>query len=170
MAIFSKLVTARTWPIFAIVFSASILAIVHASERFGGLPPCPLCLRQREIYWALIAMIATGLVLRRIKPTRRFLTALNIMIGLVFVTGAIIAGYHTGVEWDIFPPPTGCSTGPGVDPLQMTDLNQSFDMPACTEAPFYFIGLSMAGWNMAVSAFMAILSFVAAGRLKPHAL
>lgn len=92
------------------------------------------------------------------------------MIGLVFVTGAIIAGYHAGVEWDIFPPPTGCSTGPGVDPMQMTDLNQSFDMPACTEAPFYFLGLSMAGWNMAVSASMAILSFVAAGRLKPHAL
>lgn len=160
----ARLVTQKAWPVVSLLFGAALLAIAHASERFADLPPCPLCLRQREVYWALIAMVVTGLLLWKLKPTKRFGSALSILIGLVFITGAIVAGYHAGVEWDIFPPPTGCSTGTGVNPLDITDLDQSFDLPACTDAPFYFLGLSMAGWNFVASIVMAGLSFVAASR------
>jgi len=35
-------------------------------------------------------------------------------------------------------------------------------VPSCTDAPFYILGLSMAGWNGVVSIILAGLSFVAA--------
>ena len=35
----------RWWTGFALAASLLMLAIAHAFERFGGLPPCNLCLR-----------------------------------------------------------------------------------------------------------------------------
>jgi disulfide bond formation protein DsbB len=140
-----------------------MLAGAHAFEILGGLAPCPLCLRQREIYWAMIAMGLTGLTWWRVVPKTRFLIALNILTGLVFCVGVIVAVYHAGVEWGTFPPPAGCSAGGGTDPMAIGNLDQPFILPACNEAPFYVIGLSMAGWNAVISAALAALSFVAAG-------
>lgn len=149
------------WPVAALAASALMLAAAHAFEAFGGLAPCPLCLRQREVYWALIAMTLTGLGIWRLVPKRRFLVALNVLIGLVFVTGVVVAAYHAGVEWKFFPPPAGCSSG-GVNPLEMGDLDAPISIPLCNDAPFYFLGLSMAGWNAAASLLLAGLSFAAA--------
>ncbi len=150
------------WPLVALAASVAMLAAAHAFETFGHLLPCPLCLRQREVYWALIAMTVTGLALWKLSPKRRFLVALNVLIGLVFGVGVVVAAFHSGVEWGIFPPPAGCSgTGP-VDPLAMTDIDHPMIVPSCTDAPFYIAGLSMAGWNGVISAIFAILSFIAA--------
>ena len=45
---------------FVAVFSLALLGAAHAFERFGGLAPCNLCLKQREVYWGavLIALLA----------------------------------------------------------------------------------------------------------------
>ncbi|WP_035616869.1 disulfide bond formation protein B [Hyphomonas johnsonii] len=150
------------WPVVALVVSAAMLAAAHAFERFGHLPPCPLCLRQRDVYWALIAMILSGLAIWRLVPKRRFLVALNVLIGLAFGVGVVVAVYHSGVEWKIFPPPAGCAAAVAVNPLEIKDLNQAFHVADCTAAPFYILGLSMAGWNGVVSLVLAGLSFFAA--------
>ena len=151
------------WPAIAVAVSAFMLAAAHAFETFGHLAPCPLCLRQREVYWALIAMTPTGLVLWRLVPKRRFLVALNMMIGLVFVVGVVVAFYHSGVEWGLLPPPAGCSGEGPIDPMAIQDFSKPMQVPSCTDAPFYILGLSMAGWNGVISAIMAVLSFIAAG-------
>ena len=161
MTSLTNLLTGWRWPVLAITASALILAAAHAFETFGGLPPCPLCLRQREVYWALIFMTATGLAIWRFVPKRRFLVALNVMIGLVFVVGVVVAFYHAGVEWRVFPPPDGCSAG-GVSPLELGDLDAPMKIALCTDAPFYILGLSMAGWNGVISALLAAASFIAA--------
>ncbi|WP_273242412.1 disulfide bond formation protein B [Hyphomonas atlantica corrig.] len=151
------------WPLVAMTLSALMLAAAHAFETFGGLAPCPLCLRQREVYWALIAMTVTGLVLWWLIPKRRFLVALNVMIGLAFIVGVIVAFYHAGVEWGLLPPPEGCSGEGPIDPLVIRDFNEPMHVPSCTDAPFYILGLSMAGWNGVIAGVMAVASFVAAG-------
>ncbi len=162
MQLIRTALTGWRWPAIALGASALMLAAAHVFEQVFGMYPCPLCLRQREVYWALIAMTVVGLVWWRLVPKRRFLVALNVLIGLVFLTGVIVAAYHAGVEWKIFPPPAGCSVGAGVDPFAMGDLDQRFILPACNEAPFYILGLSMAGWNGVVSAGLAAASFAAA--------
>ncbi|MBK8197436.1 MAG: disulfide bond formation protein B [Acidobacteria bacterium] len=162
MTALTKMLTGWRWPVAALIASALMLAGAHAFETFGGLLPCPLCLRQREVYWALIAMTLTGLAIWRLVPKRRFLVALNVLIGLVFVVGVVVAFFHAGVEWKIFPPPDGCSGAPVGDPFAIGDLDQPLHVPSCTAAPFYIAGLSMAGWNGVVSLVLAGFSFTAA--------
>jgi disulfide bond formation protein DsbB len=162
MNLLTSLLKDWKWPVTAIVVSALMLATAHAFETFGKLYPCPLCLRQREVYWALIAMTLTGLALWKLRPTRRFMIALNVLVGLVFGVGAVVAFYHSGVEWKIFPPPTGCAGGGEIDLMNMGSLDRPMTVPSCTDAPFYILGLSMAGWNGVVSVILAGLSFVAA--------
>lgn len=162
MNLLTSLLKDWKWPVTAIVVSALMLATAHAFETFGKLYPCPLCLRQREVYWALIAMTLTGLALWKLRPTRRFMVALNVLVGLVFGVGAVVAFYHSGVEWKIFPPPAGCAGGGEIDLMNMGSLDRPMTVPSCTDAPFYILGLSMAGWNGVISVILAGLSFVAA--------
>lgn len=158
------------WPLMASLLSLLILGAAHAFERFALLAPCPLCLRQREVYWALIAMALTGLVLFRLRPNRRFVIALDVMMGLVFVTGAVVAGYHTGVEQGWWPPPEGCATGDAAargaaaapDGDLLGSLDQRMAASSCTDSLWHFAGLSMAAWNVVLSAGLAALSFAAA--------
>lgn len=161
-----SLINQHRWPWIALGVSIAMLAAAHGFERIGNMLPCPLCLRQREVYWAAIAMVVTGLILARLRPTGRFLMALNVLIGLVFLTGALVAGFHAGVEWGVFPPPNSCS-GVGVpfDPMAPIDLAGA-EIKDCTAAPFYALGLSMAGWNGVASLIFASLSFWAATRAR----
>lgn len=162
------MLTGWRWPAFALIASAAMLAAAHLFEKVGGMAPCPLCLRQREVYWALIAMTIVGLIWWKLAPKRRFMVALNVLIGLVFLVGVVVAAYHAGVEWKIFPPPAGCSAGGAIDPYAMGDLDRPFELPACNEAPFYILGLSMAGWNGIISALLAGISFAAAAITFRH--
>jgi len=146
-----------------------MLGAAHWFERVELLYPCPLCLRQREVYWAIIAMTVVGLALGRIRPTPRFMTSLNVLIGLVFLTGAGVAGYHMGVEYGLLPPPAGCGAMSAADAARAaleTDANpnQRLATASCTDVPWSFAGLSMAGWNMLVSLALAAASFVSAQR------
>lgn len=156
------------WPALALLASLTILGAAHGFERFGLMAPCPLCLRQREVYWAAAAMAATALVLWQIRHNPRFLFAINIMLGLVFVTGAVVAGYHTGVEYGFWPAPSGCGVVEAVDPLAIGDLLTAIDqpqaVPSCSSDPWNGrYGLSMAGWNGVMQIGLAALSFRAAG-------
>lgn len=165
-----RALTAERWPLAAAALSLAMLAVAHAFERLLDLPPCELCLRQREIYWAVLAMSVTGLVLWRVKPTPRFLTALNVLVGLVFVTGAVVAFYHVGVEYGWFPAPPGCAAT--LTPAEAArlalepggSLDRARERVSCTDAPWHFLGLSMAAWNGVASLAFAAASFLAAAR------
>ncbi|MEL7480230.1 MAG: disulfide bond formation protein B [Pseudomonadota bacterium] len=153
------------WPLIAVLASLAMLAGAHAFETIGKMAPCPLCLRQRDIYWGATAMAVTGLVLWQRQPARRYLVALDVMLGLVFLTGVVVAGYHSGVEWGWWTGPAGCSGG-GAGPITEIDLSAALDgriaTVSCTEAPWRMFGLSMAGYNTLVSAGLALISFIAA--------
>ncbi|MEM7663904.1 MAG: disulfide bond formation protein B [Pseudomonadota bacterium] len=159
----SRSMTGPSWPLLAILASVAMLAGAHAFEAIGKMAPCPLCLRQRDIYWAAIAMAATGLILWQREPASRKLIALNVMLGLVFLTGAVVAGYHAGVEWKFWQGPAGCSGGVG--DISNIDLSSALDRPiatvSCTDAPWRMLGISMAGYNSAISAALAVVSFAA---------
>ena len=75
----------------------------------------------------------------------------------------MVAFYNSGVEWGLLPPPAGCSGEGPIDPMAIQDFSKPMQVPSCTDAPFYILGLSMAGWNGVISAIMAVLSFIAAG-------
>ena len=166
----SKLLLDWRWPVMALLASFAMLGGAHAFEQFGKLLPCELCLRQRDVYWAAIAMILTGLTLSQLRPGRRFLTALNVLIGMVFVTSAVVAFYHAGVELKWWQGPTGCSGGAPIDPLSidLSKLDKPMATGSCAEVPWSFLGISMAGWNGLISVGLATASFIAARVTQVH--
>ncbi|MEM9939652.1 MAG: disulfide bond formation protein B [Pseudomonadota bacterium] len=152
------------WPAFALLASIGMIAAAHIFERGFNFAPCPLCLRQREVYWAVVAMAGTALLLWQVRQNPRFMMAVNVMLGLVFLTGAVVAGYHAGVEWGLLPPPTGCAAGAiDMGAIDLDELNKAQATASCIDAPFIFAGLSMAGWNAVVSIGLSAISFRAAG-------
>jgi disulfide bond formation protein DsbB len=153
-----------SWPILAILASLAMLLGAHAFEIVGKFAPCPLCLRQRDVYWAAVAMAVAGLILWQRKPANRYLVALNTMLGLVFLTSAVVASYHAGVEWKFWAGPSGCSGA--ITDIGNIDLIDTLSKPiatvSCVDAPWRMFGMSMAGYNAMVSIGLSIFSFVAA--------
>jgi disulfide bond formation protein DsbB len=156
----------RRWPIFALVISAAMLAIAHAFQTFGHLAPCHLCLQQREVYWVAMGVAGLGVLamLARLPAISPRLDSL--VLALVFAFGAYLAGFHAGAEWKWWPAPVTCaSTGPvSLSALKALLAGGGARQPACDQAPWVFLGLSMAGWNFLVSVGLVAASFAAALR------
>lgn len=155
------------WRLCALIAAAAMLAIAHAFETFGGLPPCTLCLRQREVYWWAGGAAAAAMLIVRLPGARRLRAPSCWLLGLIFLVGAGVAAYHAGAEWKFWPGPSTCASaggGSGVDVAAMSALLQGAKIkpPACDEALWRFLGLSMAGWNVLISLALAGLSAAAA--------
>lgn len=157
----------RWWTVFAFLASAAMLAAAHGFEHFADLPPCPLCLKQREVYWAALAIAgpsaAWALAVRR-RGTPRLAAFL---LFAVFAAGAVVAGFHAGGELDWWALPATCTGATGSVSLQ--DLQaflggESQRAPSCGEVPWSFAGLSMAGWNALISAGLSLASLAASMR------
>ena len=156
------------WRFCALVASAGMLAVAHAFQTFGRLAPCTLCLRQREVYWAALAVALVAMVAVRLPGGPRLRQASCWLLALIFLAGAGLAAYHAGVEWKFWPGPTTCSGAGanGVNAAALQDLLNGAKIrpPACDKAAWVFAGLSMAGWNALTSLGLAGLSVAAALR------
>ena len=163
----------RWWTAFALAASLAMLGAAHAFERFAGLPPCNLCLKQREVYWAAVAIAGAAtfwaVFSRASRGTPRIA---SFLLAAVFFTGAITAGYHAGGElkwWDL---PATCSAIPSttIDLGGLAALaNGTAEMKpivGCGDVPWNLFGISMAGWNFLISLALAVFSLLAAKRPK----
>jgi Disulfide bond formation protein DsbB len=157
------------WRLCALLAAAAMLAIAHAFQTFGGYAPCTLCLRQREVYWAALAIAFAFMIVVRLPGGPRWRELTCWVLGLVFAVGAGIAIYHAGAEWKFWAGPSACaSAGTGVNAAALEDFlaGAAVRPPACDEAPWVFAGLSMAGWNALISLGLVGLSAMAALREK----
>ncbi|CAN5456504.1 disulfide bond formation protein B [soil metagenome] len=161
----------RWWTAFALAISLAVLAAVHASETLWGLSPCNLCLKQREVFWGAvtISLVATlwAVVSRASRGTPRIA---SFLLFVVFLTGAVTAGFHSGGEmkwWDL---PATCMAAKGLDLESLTALalgtGPTVKVAMCDTVTWRFLGLSMASWNFLLSAGLAIFSLLAAKRPK----
>lgn len=157
----------RDWPLVAALSSALMLAIAHAFETFGHLAPCTLCLKAREVYWVALTVGLIGFAAPTIVKDDRIRRLASLLLAAIFLFGVAVAIYHAGAEWKFWPGPKTCASGAL---SQLTSLDavlkgEKIKPPACDEAAWVFMGLSMAGWNGLVSLALAALSVMAA-RLK----
>ncbi len=161
----------RAWPAAALFASAAMLAAAHAFETFGGYDPCVLCLRQREVYWAAIAVALVAIGVAALLKREELRRGVTFLLALVFLTGAIVAAYHAGAEWKFWPGPGTCAAG-GLGGMTATDildaLSKPGKAPSCDEAAWRLFGLSMAGYNALISLALAGLSFAAAFMRPPQ--
>lgn len=172
MSAIYKLLT-RWWTAFALAAALAMLGAAHAFERFGGMPPCNLCLKQREVYWAAVAIAGAAtfwaLFSRASRGTPRIA---SFLLAVVFLTGAITAGFHAGGELKWWSLPATCMAAPStsIDLSALTALidgtGGSAAFVSCGDVPWSLAGLSMAGWNFVISLALAIISLLAAKRPK----
>ena len=161
----------RWWTAFALVISLAMLGFAHASERFAGLSPCNLCLKQREVFWGavVVALVATAWAV--ISQARRGTPRIAaFLLFAIFLTGAITAGFHAGGELKWWALPATCSGGTAADLESLTSLALGVGEPTriamCDAVTWRFLGVSMAGWNAVISAALAGFSLLAAKRPK----
>lgn len=142
------------------LFSFLLLATALIGQYGFRLHPCDLCIYQRIPYAAIVVIGVAGAFLIK---SRRWQYTFAVICALLFLLDAGIAGYHTGVELNIFKGPTACSSdgkvGQTLEEIRAAIRNAP--LVTCAQAMLYVLGLSMAAWNMiaAISAFLAV-SFI----------
>jgi disulfide bond formation protein DsbB len=156
------------WPVLALVACVFMLGTAHAFETFGKLPPCLLCLKQREVYWVTGTVALIGVVLSRTAWAERVRRPLILLLALGFLYGAGVAAYHAGAEWKWWPGPAACAAGGSASASDLVALLKGAKIaaPSCDKAVWVFLGLSMAGWNALISLGLAVASVFAALRKK----
>lgn len=151
------------WPVVAFVASAAMLGAAHAFETFGKLYPCTLCLKQREVFWVAGTVALIAMATRYSPWGSRLRRPFDLLLAAIFLYGAGLAAYHAGVEWKWWPGPTTCSGGATAAAGDLVAMlkGDKIKPPACDEAAWIFLGISMAGWNALISLGLAIAALAA---------
>ncbi len=159
----------RWWVAFAFLAAAGALGAAHAFETFGGLAPCHLCLKQRDIYWAAIAVSLPATLWALFFRSRGTPKIISLLLFGIFTGGAIIATFHAGVEQKWWLGPQSCTgTGQGVDMAALKAIlgGGKVNTPMCDVISGTWGGLTMAAWNAIASTILALISLVASIRRK----
>jgi disulfide bond formation protein DsbB len=132
-------------------------------EHIGGYRPCPLCLMERWAYYASIPTLFVALVLVR-AGWLRTAGLLFALVSLAFLANAGLGAYHAGAEWGFWPGPDTCATAPpaNLGSGNLLDSLRQSDVVRCDKAPWTFLGLSFAGWNVVVSLAASVATLRAA--------
>jgi disulfide bond formation protein DsbB len=124
-----------------------------------GYMPCPLCLEQRYAFYLGVPLAVLVLLGESVGSSRKvlLLALFTIMVGMIWNTG--LSAFHAGVEWKWWPGPRDCS-GP-LDSLGAGNLLrdlQSIHIARCDDAAWRFLGISLAGYDVLISAALAAIA------------
>ena len=160
---FMSYLTPRYWPWFTLILSASLLIGAWIFQYGFDYAPCQMCYWQRHAHKVVIGLSVAAILFNRFgfgKP--RFWMVL-IILGLLVSFG--LGFWHMGVEYKWWEGPKSCSAVGGFEVFDPDDLLSSLGdpikPPACSDAVWHFLALSMAGWNALISLVGAGLSLMA---------
>lgn len=122
-----------------------------------GYPPCPLCLEQRNAFYVGVPLAALLCLGASYGASSKVMIAGFAVIVAVMLWNTGLSAYHAGVEWKLWAGPTDCS-GP-INSLGSTSnllkQLQNIRIVRCDEAAWRFLGISLAGYDVLVSLFLA---------------
>jgi disulfide bond formation protein DsbB len=155
----------RILAVLAALGAAAALGVAYASEVWGGLVPCALCLVER---WPYRIVVVLGL-LAALAP-RSLVRTLLVLAIVCLLADAAIAAVHVGVEHHWWPSPLPECAAPHISGGSIAERLAS--MPArpakpCDDPSYLIPGLplSIAAMNMLFAlAFAAVLTMSLAER------
>lgn len=123
----------------------ALLCGALAFQYIGGIYPCEMCMWQR---WVLVASLAIAIV-AVLAGRSRVLLALS---ALVVLGGAGVAMFHVGVEQHWWQGITACAVPPvaGTTAEMMSQI-MAQPLIRCDAIAWSLFGISMAGWNALIS-------------------
>ena len=140
---------ARRLILLALLGSAGLLGAAFVFQWLGWAP-CKLCIWQR---WPHVAAIMAGAI--ALGAGLRAAAALG---ALSILAAMGLAAYHSGVELKLWPGPASCSGAPNAlsglsaDALLPGAAAQAPALVLCDQLTPFFLGLTMANWNLLASA------------------
>jgi len=154
----------RSAGLAAAVLAALVLGTALASERWGGVVPCALCLIERWPYRIAIILGLAAAVLP--PPAARAALAL---VALSMAVGAVLGAIHVGVEFRWWHSPLPECAAPAFSGGSIAErLAHMPEAPAkpCDDPTYLIPGLklSMAAMNLIVAAGFAAAAIWVAQR------
>lgn len=146
-----------------IIAVAGILALatVNFFQYVLLILPCPLCLDQRVAFYFSVPLAVLLWLGANYGASRKVLLLgfLAIMLAMLWNTG--LSTYHAGVEWKWWAGPNDCA-GP-IDKFGnaqdiMHQLQNRISLVRCDEASWRFLGISLAGYDVPLSLFLALVA------------
>ena len=135
----------------------SILSIMFAFyvEYILGHKPCNLCLFQRLPYILIIFLIVLLLIFRN------FERLIFLFLSITFLSGALLALYHFGIEQGIFSESFVCKGDDNDGTLNKEEILKQLKIRqiSCKDVTFTILGVSLATINTFVSTILAIITF-----------
>jgi disulfide bond formation protein DsbB len=149
-------------PLAALLVCAGAIAVIASALAFqyiGGIQPCPLCYRQRWVYYFAIPLAAVAFVLALYEKRDVAVLALTITAA-GFAVNAGFGVHHAGVEWGWWAGPASCAADELSKPQgSVLEMLKTAPDVRCDEASWRFLGLSFAGYNAIISAGLAVIAF-----------
>ena len=157
------LTLARAQPIASAAIAVAVIGLAailgaYFFQHVLGLPPCPLCLKQRLAYYVSIPLAALILLGVSVGSSRKVAMLALIAIAGFMLWNAGLGVYHSGVEWHWWAGPQDCS-GPLTDIRSggaLLEQLKNVRVVRCDEAAWRFLGLSLAGYNALISLTLAV--------------
>jgi disulfide bond formation protein DsbB len=143
------------------VIGALAIATVYVFQYVFLILPCPLCLDERVAFYFSVPLAAMLWLGAQFGASRKVLLLgfLAIMLAMLWNTG--LSAFHAGVEWKWWPGPLDCS-GPinkfGSARDVLNQLQSHISLVRCDEAAWRFLGISLAGYDVLLSLFLAAVA------------
>tara|TARA_B100000965_G_C19283570_1_gene622679 strand:- start:193 stop:672 length:480 start_codon:yes stop_codon:yes gene_type:complete len=148
--------TSKLKNFYFIVALLSIFTLTSAIyiEYVLGIKACKLCLYQRIPYMVAIFLCFFGYSNSK-KPLWIYLVIFNFLLSI------ILAGYHSGIENNLFPEFSGCSAN-NLNIIDKEELINSLSeiLPNCKDVTFKLIGFSLATINLFISLIIFVIGLL----------
>ncbi|OGO90241.1 MAG: hypothetical protein A3F41_05580 [Coxiella sp. RIFCSPHIGHO2_12_FULL_44_14] len=143
------MISARTVNLMSALVCICLLISAYILQHFYNVIPCPLCLLQRFVYYALLfSFLIAGMHAPSVVGVRVYAT-ISFIIALL---GAGLAGRQVYLQ--LLPAGTQDSCLPGMAymlktmPLSTVITTMLKGSPECTSVRWSFLGVSLAGWSL----------------------
>lgn len=148
-------ITSRSLLIIILIICLGVFIMANVMEHYFGVQACKLCHYERTVFMATGVIAFLGLLFPKHS---RYWTIL--ILGLAFLGGFALAGYHVAVQQHWVSLPSFCAANDfsafdSVEALKEQLLNTPF--VRCDQITWSLFGLSLAAYNALLSLFLALL-------------
>lgn len=152
---FSEL-SSRTMLLGLTIICLGVYLTGYIMEHHVGVLACKMCHYERDIFLGAGALSLLSLIFLP-HLLRQYAV---LLLGLIFLGGALLAGYHVAVQQHWVALPSFCATNDfsafeSVEALREQLLKTPF--VRCDQITWSLFGLSLAAYNTLLSLFLALL-------------